>query len=313
MLNGENQRKIQDFVRMHAALTGGREESAPDRYYRCVVGKSYNVATGLLTGVYCSAHAEHDALVEAVEHHIVQTLEGAGDVSRAWLQVWTAAAGKKSADDFLTLLFDDVRPHRHDESIETLRDLQRGNLGGSFNAASGVAVLRTNDLLRGLVMDFAGAYRLQGDALAQRSADLHVAKSLLEVVQGEQSHARSTARVAMMFDRMDPHIRQWMPGFMDALRDIGTYYATVNAPQAPEAPDNADAAADWHITAFMKGLFGMGTHFQKHPTTLTEARIDKLVGLIVKLIEHADSIKTQDGSSLMERVMPILMAKMAGP
>lgn len=303
MLNQENVRKIADFVKKHAALTGGREEGGADRYFRAVTGKSYNVATGCLTGVYCSDHPNLEDLIEQVEEHVVKTWEAQNGAPRVWLTVWTKAAGKKNADDFETLRFDDVAgPSRDsDDAIARLRELQETGLSGgtAFNSAAAITMLRTHDLLHGLVMDFAASYRLAADQNAEQRADLRIAEAMLQVVTSE----RGAQRMQHFFDRLDPHLAVMGPQFFSVLAELGQVYAATHMPIAPEQPSEPDAAADWHVQRFTQALFGLGAHFAANPATLTEERLQALVKLIKQLIERAGDMKTPTGESLMERVM----------
>lgn len=287
MLDGDQERKILDFVKKHgsAKVDARGEVQVPDRYLRCKHGPSLGRAKGTLAGVYVGEFETPELLAAAVLDHVRAVIIAADEPAKVWLTVYER--GATSCTDFIILEIEGGRTD-HSEAVAALRDANTANFN-PIEAAGSVVIMETLHILKNghdSMSSLAERMFSKGMETQLEVIELKVERRLLqEKIAYLESGSREAHQAAMM-DKAMPLLQDWLPKATDAFSSVAIGYLARGQNADTPCPADPHEAADWHIANAVRGCVGLFSHVTAHPEVLTEER----QGRLDKLVEKAMSM-----------------------
>lgn len=296
MLEEDIRREIQVFVKEKAALTG--EASEGDFYFKVVVGRSTTkqATRSQLNGIYISKHPDVTELCAVVERHVERSIRLMNPERQRGERFYLifSKKGENNPDDGIELpVAPDPRGGLAEGSAAEQIKATQG-IDGTFNAAASVALLETNNMLRGLLLRFMEDLRTVLEQktnaeglITEALAKLSTAEAMVEVMANETE----IRKVDRFFDRMDPHLAAHGGDVVETLGILAKGWSFRQQAGKSKCPPKPGPATDWHLAQFEGALYALGEHLEAHPETLTperRARLQKLVELIFRVAAHLE-------------------------
>lgn len=287
-------REIESFVREKASLASTEEEGS-DFYFQLVAGRLPNKGTRApIRGIYLSAHPAPDELASVVVRFVTRALKlMSADWSsgtRAFL-IFCQVGDNNVADSIEVGLLDDGRRAMGGgDAAEQIRRAGTGTLDGG----AAIALLETNNMLRGMMIQLFADLRATLDQktnaeglLVELMAKVDTAERVIEVMK----HETDVRKVDAMMDRLDPHMHQHGEGLIEVLQVLSKGWAWKWSGGAGDpCPDQPGPAADWLIERFEMAFWALGQHLEKHPAVLNKRRKAKLEKLIQIMFDLAAAL-----------------------
>lgn len=300
MLESGETRKILDFAKKHLALHQSEEQAQagelPNIYFKARAGRGRKGDGPKLRGVYVQ-ETPPEQLDQALVDHVVEVWEQDGGEDGK-VVLYCYRVGETSSAGRLPIQITTARNRFNmlnrgaASQISAVSESTR-----PFEAAAAVAVLETNNLLRGQSHDFASmllerdrtidglreeVFKLRGDITAAE-----VMTQML--MQGDKIRAVDRA-----FDRLDPHLGQLVPlapNVVQILQTLAVGWSGRWNGSVSKCPSEPGAAITWHIENLEGAMFAAGSALQQHERYITKAhraRLERLMQMALKVAMETD-------------------------